>query len=332
MPEIKNNDFKQQFLDQVGFCLSKDQGYQKTYIADNNDQMIIYQKERCFELGIADYSIPHDFELTFNSQERLIRFGIVYHGTTSFQLDHEEFSSFSPSSFFVVEDHVSGKQVWKKGQHFHGIEVTLYADYLEKLLYDATGHSLSESVLETNYTYRYLPLKMTQCIQQLHALSNHGEMNSLYLESKILECVAILYRELFTLHGEAFINQTHMEQIMVGNRNIRLTATDLSAIQKSYEIITENIKNPPTIDMLSKMVLLNTQKLKAGFYHHYHMTIGEYITTVRMSTAAILLCTTNDHIHDIAAEVGYAHSANFIKAFQRKYQKTPLQYRNENTK
>lgn len=323
-------EFRNRILDELGFRVAQEMPHYRRYVNNRKDEYRFYEKRRCYEFGIADYTIPHPFHFSFSNPDRLIRFGIVYTGTTTFQLDNQDISSFSPSSFFVIEDHLRGKQAWKKGQHFHGIEITIYADYFDEIFLKLTGKTITESQLKENLTYHYLPLRLIQCIQQMRALSDTNELNPVYLESKILECMGVIYNELFLKNGEAFANQVPYEDVRVGDRVLHLSSSDLVSIHQAHEILSQEIKNPPTIAALSRTVLLNEQKLKAGFQHVYHMSIGEYTTSIRMSAAAILLCTTNEHIHDIANQVGYAHATNFIKMFRQQYEKTPLQYRNEN--
>ena len=85
---------------------------------------IKYSREGYYDFGIGDYTIPSNFLLSFDHKEELIRFGTVYKGETNFQIEDSPLSSFSPSSFFVAERGLKGKQAWKKGQHFHGAEIT----------------------------------------------------------------------------------------------------------------------------------------------------------------------------------------------------------------
>jgi len=317
-------------ISELALQLTEDLGYFKRYESTSGDSLLFYQKEGCYELGIADYHIPHDFQLAFHNPSRLFRFGVVYEGVTSFQLSGSSPSSFSPSSFFVEEEDIQGVQCWKKGQHFRGIEVTVYADYLDRLYTEFMGQPLDDSILNVNCTYPYLPIQILSCLQQLFSLSGTNDLNKIYLESKILECLAILHNEFFQKDGQVFFNQSVHGKINVGDRTIHLNAADIHSIEKAFQILSEDIKNPPTIERLSQMVLLNPQKLKAGFLHHYHMTIGDYLISLRMAFAASLLCTTNDSVQMIAEQVGYTGAASFIKMFKKYYQKTPLQYRFEN--
>jgi len=75
------------------------------------------------------------------------------------------------------------------------------------------------------------------------------------------------------------------------------------------------------------MVFLNEQKLKAGFSAKYHMSIGEYTTSIKMAIAENLLSTTDLSINEIADAIGYNYSGNFVKMFKKVHGKTPLAFR-----
>ncbi|OPJ60798.1 helix-turn-helix domain-containing protein [Clostridium chromiireducens] len=287
-----------------------------------------YSRAGYYELGIADYTIPKDFSLSFANPEHIMRFGLVYKGVTEFQLEDSPVSSFTPSSFFVVEKDLKGQQNWKKGQHYHGIEITIYEKYFTDIIKPNFPNIMDFDAFIKNYTYIYLPLEITEVIRQLQSLANKNSLNGLYLESKILECIAILINEVTNSPENAFTNQINYGNINIGNnRIIKLTSSDISAIQKAHDILSKNYCEPPSIEALSKMVFLNEQKLKAGFSKYYHMSIGEYTNHIKMTIAANLLSTTDLSIDDIASRVGYNYSANFSKMFKKTYGKTPLKFR-----
>lgn len=287
-----------------------------------------YSRKGYYDFGIADYTIPKDFSVTFDNPNLLIRFGTVYHGITKFKLDNNPVSSFTPSSFFVVEENLKGNQVWRKGQHFHGAEITIYEDYFKDIIYPNFPNCIDFDTFIKNYTYKYLPLDMISIIQTLNSLSQEDKLTEIYLESKILECIAILINEVTLNPKNSFTHQINYGEIFIGeNRKINLTNSDMTAIQKAHEILQLNYFNPPTIDILSKMVYINEQKLKAGFSKHYHMSIGEYTTSVRMSVAENLLSTTDLSIDEIASKVGYNYSSNFSKMFKKVHGRTPLTFR-----
>jgi AraC-like DNA-binding protein len=290
--------------------------------------LISYSRDNYYHLSIADYTIPRDFSLTFDNPEHLIRFGLVYKGVSEVKIENNPTSSITPSSFFVVEKDLKGQQNWKKGQHFHGTEITIHERYFTELMRPHFPDMIDFDLFTKNYTYIYLPLEIAEIIRQLQSLAYNNSLNSLYLEAKILECVAILRNEVTNSAENAFTNQINYGAIQIGDdRIIKLTSADIRAIQKAHDILSKNYSNPPRIETLSKMVFLNEQKLKAGFSKHYHMSIGEYTNQLRMTVAANLLSTTDLSVENIAVKVGYHYSANFAKMFKHTYGKTPLQFR-----
>ena len=301
------------------------------YKNENNPELghfIKYSREEYYDFGIGDYTIPADFSISFDHNEEIMRFGTVYTGETSFEIEDNPVSSFTPSSFFVVEKTIQGKQFWKKGQHFHGAEITIYKKYFDEVIRPNFPNTLDFDNFISNYTYRYLPLEISTIIQRLRSMSEVNELTPIYLESKILESIALLSKELNSSPENVFTNQLNYGKIKIGkDRYITLTASDAHAIQKAHDILTEEACNPPTIKALSKIVFLNEQKLKAGFSAKYHMSISEYTNSIRMTMAENLLSTTELSIDEISKQLGYNYSGNFVKMFKKTHGKTPLAFR-----
>lgn len=295
-----------------------------------NGHFLFYERPGYYSFGIADYTVPHSFKLAFNNPEHLIRFGSVYQGATNFKLENQPVSSFTPSSFFVIEKGIKGQQSWTKGQHFHGAEFTIHDTYFTEILTHQLNTNFNFKKFTPNFTYRYLPLDVMTLLKKMHALANENKLSLILLESYLLQCIAALMQTVEDSPDNAFTKQLHYGRVKIGtNKYLHLSSEDIHAIQKAHTILTENIQSPPTIEHLSELVLLNTQKLKAGFTHCYHLPIGQFITSTRMSLAANLLCTTDKSIAEIAKEVGYPYTSNFIKMFKQTYHCTPLEYRHK---
>ncbi|WP_411169774.1 helix-turn-helix domain-containing protein [Clostridium sp. MB05] len=289
---------------------------------------IKYSREGYYDFGIGDYTIAEDFSLSFDHQDEIMRFGTVYTGVTKFKIENNPISSFTPSSFFVVEKNLKGTQVWKKRQHFHGAEITIYKKYFDEIIKPNFSNIVDFNSFIFNYTYHYLPLEIATIIQQLRNLAQADALTPLYLESKILEAIALISKEIHSSPENTFTNQLNYGDIMIGkNRKVTLTASDANAIQNAYEILTMEACNPPTIKALSKMVYLNEQKLKAGFSAKYHMSISQYTNSIRMTIAENLLSTTDLSIEEISKMIGYNYCGNFVKMFKKVHGKTPLAFR-----
>ena len=323
-------DFQATVLNKMTFKPYETKNY-TIYKNENNPELghfIKYSREEYYDFGIGDYTIPADFSISFDHNEEIMRFGTVYTGETSFEIEDNPVSSFTPSSFFVVEKTIQGKQFWKKGQHFHGAEITIYKKYFDEIIKPNFPNTLDFDNFISNYTYRYLPLEISTIIQRLRSMSEVNELTPIYLESKILESIALLSKELNSSPENVFTNQLNYGKIKIGkDRYITLTASDAHAIQKAHDILTEEACNPPTIKALSKIVFLNEQKLKAGFSAKYHMSISEYTNSIRMTMAENLLSTTELSIDEISKQLGYNYSGNFVKMFKKTHGKTPLAFR-----
>ncbi|WP_069998595.1 helix-turn-helix domain-containing protein [Cellulosilyticum sp. I15G10I2] len=309
--------------------------FRDNFILYHNDKrpelgyIVRYTKARHYDIFLGNYTIPEDFGITFNIPSTHMRFGTVYLGETKFRLANEAVSSFKPSSFFVVENHPKGRQVWYKGQHFHGTEVTIYAPYFKEMIQPEYGEkAITPYEFPFNITHRYLPLELVKVLHQIERLASSPALNALYIDSKILECLAVITAEFRDASQNAFTNQYALGAISLGkNRKINLSHDDVRAIRKAYEIMTERACDPPTIEHLSELVNLNPQKLKGGFAAMYHSTIWEYANSIRMSIAANLLSTTDRSIEEIAHHIGYARCANFTNMFNRTYQMSPSAFR-----
>lgn len=326
--------FQKKVLEHMTFSPYKMQNYTiyKNIQRPDLGYFIKYSREGYYELGIGDYTIAKDFSLHFKHSENLMRFGTVYMGETEFKIENSPVSSFTPSSFFVIEKGLSGIQSWRKGDHFHGIEITIYQKYFDEVISPSFPNIIDLDSFIINYTYHYLPLEIVAIIQKLNSLASESNLNSLYLEAKVLECIAILHNELRNGVNNTFSNQLEYGNLKIGNnRYITLTAMDIHALQKAYDILTVEACNPPTISALSKRVFLNEQKLKAGFSAKYHMSISAYIKSIKMSMAENLLSTTDLSIDEISKLTGYHYSSNFISAFKKYHGKTPLDFKKSNS-
>lgn len=324
-------EFQARVLNKMTFT-AHSMGNYTIYKNDHRPELgyfIKYSREGYYDFGIGDYTIPSNFSIAFDHHEELIRFGTVYMGETEFEIEGQPISSFSPSSFFVAEKGLRGKQDWKKGKHFHGAEITIYKKYFDEVIRPNFPDAIDFNYFITNHTYRYLPLEIASIIQSLRHLAECNQLTPIYLESKILECIALLHNEVYSSPENAFTNQFNYGEVKIGKgRYLALSASDASALQKAHEILTKEACHPPTIKSLSKMVFLNEQKLKAGFAAKYHMSISQYTTSIRMTIAENLLSTTELSIDEIAKKVGYHYSSNFIKMFKKVHGKTPLAFRN----
>ena len=100
-------------------------------------------------------------------------------------------------------------------------------------------------------------------------------------------------------------------------------------ISKAQNYIRENYKTV-TLTGLSKEFFMNSSYVSQIFKQRTGQNFSEYLTQVRMQKAVQLLATTDEKIYVISAEVGYANTKYFIRAFRRYYRMSPSEYREQN--
>lgn len=321
-------EFREQFLHQMKFRPEKSQHFTLYQCRENPERghIRIYQNPGKYDFTIGNYTIHKDFSIRF-SISKLFRIGLVYDESASFEDSSSAASPLNRSSFLTFDKNISNLWHWKAGQHFHGARLTLYPSFLEELAARFPNFDL-ETYFLFNHTYRHLPAGVLPAIHRLIRLDASDSLNAFHLEGAILDCLGAIAQCEGSSGKNAFSLQIDYGEVCIGeNRYIRFTSEDFQILQKIHDHLSKYYKEPPTIDTLSRDFLISPQKLKTGFPYYFHMTVWEYISSLRMSAAATLLCTTEKSIQEIAEEVGYAYASNFARRFQSTYHCTPLKYR-----
>ncbi len=94
----------------------------------------------------------------------------------------------------------------------------------------------------------------------------------------------------------------------------------------------KNLYELPTVNILSKQLAINKNKLAKGFKAIYGDTIFRYHRKMCLQRAAILLIDTDKSINEIALDVGYSNPSNFCYAFKKEFGVPPLQYKDDSLK
>src|SRR5207245_7574946 len=86
-------------------------------------------------------------------------------------------------------------------------------------------------------------------------------------------------------------------------------------VDRVKEILTRDLANPPTLEMLGQEVGCSPFYLSRIFSREVGQTIPQYLRNVRMERAAELLRTGRYNVTEAATEVGYSSLSHFSKAF-----------------
>jgi signal transduction histidine kinase/ligand-binding sensor domain-containing protein/DNA-binding response OmpR family regulator len=115
--------------------------------------------------------------------------------------------------------------------------------------------------------------------------------------------------------------------------SIATNKTDSQFIEKLNRIIDKNIANPDfNPSMLASEMAMSRMQLYRKVSALTNQTVYNYLRTIRLNKAAILLATTDMQIAEISLNVGYTEPTNFTRCFIRQFNQTPSQYARENRK
>jgi AraC-like DNA-binding protein len=105
------------------------------------------------------------------------------------------------------------------------------------------------------------------------------------------------------------------------------TAADRGRIDRVLDHIHEHYRAPVSIGKLAEIACLSPSGFHRLFRRHTRLTVGEYLTQLRIGQACALLLNTRRPIAHIADATGYANLSNFNRQFRALKGMTPRQFR-----
>ena len=98
-----------------------------------------------------------------------------------------------------------------------------------------------------------------------------------------------------------------------------ISPDELALASRAKEILLQDFREPPTVEILAHLCATNTTKLKKVFKKVYEVTLYGYVQKLRLKEANMLLRNENLSIGEIANRVGYKHQGHFTKLFVATY-------------
>jgi len=156
---------------------------------------------------------------------------------------------------------------------------------------------------------------MQSVIHQILHCPYQGLTRWLYLESKVLELIALRLDQVIQ-HPPAALATPGLH------------AKDIDLIHYASAILLQRLEDPPSLLELARLVGMNDYKLKKGFRHVFGTTVFGYLQTHRMERAKQLLAQPTFKIGGVAQAIGYANQSHFCQMFKQQFGMTPQCYRN----
>jgi AraC-like DNA-binding protein len=113
----------------------------------------------------------------------------------------------------------------------------------------------------------------------------------------------------------------------VDAEHIPLEVGAMRKVSEMARFLAENHTGPLRSDDVARQVGLHPNYAMTLFRRHYGMTLGGYLTRLRVCQAQYLLISTGWEVSRIAFETGFGSLSRFYEAFKAVSGRTPRQYR-----
>ena len=145
----------------------------------------------------------------------------------------------------------------------------------------------------------YMNLDMQHAVQKVFNTSYSGNTRLLFLKSQVNELLA---------HYFALLSTERNQEV-----------GDSEKLYQAKDIISSNIAKPPSLTELSKLIGLNSNKLKRNFKDLFGVPVFKYLQQERLRKAYELLCHEELSVQEAAWYVGYESLSSFSNAFHKKF-------------
>lgn len=151
-----------------------------------------------------------------------------------------------------------------------------------------------------------ITVEMHMILKEIISYYRKGVMQKLFVEAKVIKLLILIFEQ---------FNDKDMTE--------NLSKTPL--IIKKF--LDENFHRNLKIEEISKILGINETKIRKEFKIHYHTTIIDYISELRMLKAKKMIINKDLMIKEIAIDCGYDYVQNFTRAFKKKFGVSPEKLR-----
>lgn len=106
-----------------------------------------------------------------------------------------------------------------------------------------------------------------------------------------------------------------------------LRIQELKRIEEAAKFIKENFAQDLSVKNISRKTGLNPNKLQAGFRYLFSTTVNEFVTSVRLEQANVLLKNKEYNVQSVVSAIGLESNSYFSKIYKKKYGMTPKNYK-----
>lgn len=198
--------------------------------------------------------------------------------------------------------------------HLHALSIDITPDFFQSLMMTASGDM--DKVYDhfvQGESFRSVLLVQPRMLEIINNLINcpyKGVTRYLFIESKVLELLALQFDQLNTSRPS----------------NSAPSHADVEKLSAAREFIERNYLEPLSLASLCKTFSLNEFKLKKGYKELFHTTVFGHINSLRMEKARQLLSEQSMTISEIADYIGYKNIGSFSAEFKKRFGHAPSRF------
>lgn len=199
--------------------------------------------------------------------------------------------------------------------HFHALSLDITPDFFQSLMTSAAGDmdELYNHFVQGGASRSVLMVqpRMIEIINYIINCPFKGVTRYLFIESKVLELLALQFDQLTTNHSlKPSTSQADIEKF--------------SAVR---EFIENNYLDTLSLTSLCRTFSLNEFKLKKGYKELFHTTVFGHINSLRMEKARQLLSQQTMTISEVSDFIGYKNLGSFSAEYKKRFGYAPSKLR-----
>lgn len=137
------------------------------------------------------------------------------------------------------------------------------------------------------------------------------------IQGKIYEIIAHLYRNF------------QYEVVQDQKSSSFISSNDLKRAKKVIDYVEEHLTEDVSLATVSKAMFMSKSTLSHFFKDVIGVSYSYYIDTIRLNRSTQMLLTTQTSILEIALSCGYNNDQSMYRAYQKRLNMTPNQYRKQ---
>jgi len=153
----------------------------------------------------------------------------------------------------------------------------------------------------------YMTPEMQSIISQVFSNSYTGKTKMMFFRSQMTSLLSHYFGQL-SLMKKDIVKDREREKLF-----------------EAKEILANNLDSPPSLNELSRLIGLNSFKLKKNFKELFGVPVFKYLQNERLSKAYELISKQEASVQEAAWHVGYDSLSSFSNAFSKKFGFRPSQ-------